>query len=52
MEYNALRMGDYHMMDKAGDPVYATGIRELLAKCGFQSIDISTREEWSNIATS
>jgi hypothetical protein len=28
--------GDYRMMDKAGDYVYATGIRELLAKCGFQ----------------
>jgi hypothetical protein len=28
--------GDYRMMDKAGDYVYATGIRELLEKCGFQ----------------
>jgi hypothetical protein len=39
-------------MDKAGDHVYATGIRGSIAKCGFQSINISTREEMSPIAKS
>ena len=42
--------GDYRMMDKAGDYVYATGIRELLAKCGFQQVNTSPREEWPPIA--
>ena len=47
---SCIENGDYRMMDKAGDHVYATGIRELLAKSGFQSINISMREERSTIA--